>query len=106
MATPNPKHIEFEERLKDVVRLSKNELGFEFPLLQKRIRSDGAVLAAKHLLGIRGKFSEGFKALIQANKSEYTIESVVLEFKDEGIFSRSEIETASWRLKNKKLSLG
>jgi len=58
-------------------------------------------MSVKRLLSPRDRFSVGFKRLIDAGHPNYTLESVVLEFADTGIFNQEEIETAKWRLDNK-----
>ena len=101
MSKPNQNFILFEERLKEVLGHSKRELNHDFPVLQSLIRSEGGVMSVKRLLSPRDRFSFGFKRLIDAGYPNYTLESVVLEFADTGIFNQEEIETARWRLDNK-----
>ena len=94
------KFIKFEERLKEAMASSKRELNFDFPVLKDLIRTEGGVMAAKRLLFPKDKFSEGFKRLLDAERPSYTLEAVVLEFKDSGLFTDTEIEIAQWRLAN------
>ena len=94
------KFIKFEERLKEAMASSKRELNFEFPVLKNLINTEGGVMAAKRLLLPKDKFSEGFKRLLDAERPSYTLEAVVLEFKDSGLFTDTEIEIAQWRLAN------
>lgn len=100
MALPNPKFIAFDRRLKEVMALAEADAGFPFPTLQSLVRSESGVMAAKRLLHPKERFSEGFKRLISKGLPQYTLESVVLEFADDNLFTSEEIEIAEWRLMN------
>ena len=100
MASLNPIYIRFEERLKEVMGQSKRDLDFDFPVLKDLIRTEGGVLAAKRLLIPKERFTEGFRRLMENGGPSYTLEAVVLEFKDSGLFTETELDIAQWRLSN------
>jgi hypothetical protein len=94
------KPIKFGERLKDVIYFSFRAIGLNRPTLTSLINSEGGVRAAKRYLITKERTSEEFEKLIKAGLSSYTLEAVVLEFKDSGLFTDTEIEIAEWRLAN------
>lgn len=103
MALPTKTFIRFETRLKEIMALAEREAGFSFPILQSLVRSESGVMSAKQLLHPRDRFSEGFRRLIKAGLPQYTLEAVVIEFDQTGLFTVEEIETAQWRLNNAHL---
>lgn len=100
MALPTTTFIRFETRLKKIMALAEREAGFSFPILQSLVRSESGVMSAKRLLQPKERFSEGFKRLIAKGLPQYTLEAVVLEFKEDNLFTPEEIEIAEWRLMN------
>ena len=106
MALPSTTFIRFETRLREIMSLAEREAGFSFPILQSLVRSESGVMSAKRLLHPKERFSEGFKRLIAKDLPQYTLEAVVLEFKDDNLFTPEEIEVAEWRLKNAGLARG
>ena len=102
MALPSQNFIRFETRLKEVMALAEKETGLSFPILQSLVRSESGVVTAKQLLHPPDRFSEGFKRLIKAGFPQYTLEAVVLEFEDTGLFTAEEIQTARWRINKSK----
>jgi|GEM_PF-5017949 len=94
------KPIKFEERLKDHIDKSKREIGVDFPFTRTLIQKHRGIGAAKTFLSMKNVFSEGFKRAMEKGGPSYTLESVILEHKDSGLFTDIEIEIAQWRLKN------
>lgn len=94
------KPIKFEERLKDHIDKSKREIGVDFPFTRTLIQKHKGVGAAKTFLSMKNVFSEGFKRAMERGGSSYTLEAAVLEYKDSGLFTDTEIEIAQWRLAN------
>ena len=94
------KPIKFKERLTDILEYSKRHFGFENATLNNLIQTEGGVMAARMMLMFREEYYEGFEDLILIGGPSFTLEGVVLEFRDSGLFSDYEIETAYWRLEN------
>lgn len=90
--------LRFDRRIREVMVLAEKELGIKFPNLQKLVRSQSGVYAAKTLLNQRDRFSEGFMQLATSDNLKYSVEAVVLEFRDTKLFTVDEIATAEWRL--------
>lgn len=94
------KPIKFKERLTDILEYSKRHFGFENPSLNNLIQTEGGVMAARMMLMFRDELYDGFDRLMLIGGPSFTLEGVVLEFKDSGLFSEAEIDTANWRLAN------
>jgi hypothetical protein len=94
------KPIKFKERLTDILEYSKRHFGFENPTLNNLIQTEGGVMAARMMLMFRDEFYDGFDRLMLIGGPSFTLEGIVLEFKNSGLFSEAEIDTAYWRLAN------
>ena len=93
----SPKFLEFQAELEDTVRKLK-EYGFEFPILKQLIIRYGAVKAAKILLDDEQFQQEGFLRLKKQDLLEYSVEQIVLNHEQSGLFSAFDIEIAKKRL--------
>lgn len=100
MTLPTETFLRFDLRLREVLAHAEKDMGLRFPQLQSLIRSEGGFLAAKRLLSRRDHFSEGFKQLLETGNLKYSVEAVILEFRDTALFTPNEIATAEWRLLN------
>ena len=98
--TERLKPVKFEERMMDHINRSKRDIGVDFPFTRSLIAKHKGVGAAKSMLSMRNVFSEGFKRVMEKGGPSYTLESVVLEYKDSGLFTETEIDTAQWRIAN------
>jgi len=97
------KPIKFKERLTDILEYSKRHFGFENPTLNNLIQTEGGVMAARMMLMFRDEFYDGFDRLMLIGGPSFTLEGIVLEFKDSGLFTETEIATAYWRLASSDL---
>ena len=60
-------------------------------------------MAARMMLMFRDEFYDGFDRLMLIGGPSFTLEGIVLEFKDSGLFTETEIATAYWRLASSDL---
>jgi len=99
-----PLFIQFEERLKTVMREAEKQSGISFSVMRNLVRAEGGINAVKRLLERPQHFSTGFKTLYNRDLLNLTVESVVLEFETTQLFTASELSVAKWRLENAHLA--
>jgi hypothetical protein len=95
-----PLFIQFEERLKTVMREAEKQSGVSFSVMRNMVRAEGGIHAVKSLLKRPQHFSTGFKTLYNRGLLDLTVESVVLEFQTTQLFTAVEVSEAKWRLEN------
>ena len=98
--TERLKPIKFKERLNDILEYTKRHFGFENLILNDLIKTEGGVNAARMFLMYRDDYYEGFDLLMELAGPSFTLEGAVLEHKDSGLFTETEIDTAHWRIAN------
>jgi hypothetical protein len=99
-----PLFIQFEERLKTVMRDAEKQSGVSFSVMRNLVRAEGGINAVKRLLERPQNFSTGFKTLHNRGLLNLTVESVVLEFENTQLFTAFEFTAAKWRLENAHLA--
>ena len=93
----SPKFLAFQAELEDTARKLK-AYGFELPILRQLIVRYGAVKAAKMLLDDEKFHREGFLRLKDNKLLDYSVEQIVLNHEQSGLFTDYEIEVARNRL--------
>jgi hypothetical protein len=96
------KHVEFDFALREAVAEAQKATGFEFPNLEKKIRTHGAVEAARIMLTEKDGKTTGFDILKKAGRLDLSVERIVLNHAESGLFFDYELETAKKRLEGKK----
>ena len=97
---PSEAFLDFEERVKQAIRHAERVTAVPFSRLKTLVDAQGAVYAAKQLLGNRERFSIGFRKLADSGLLQCTVEQIVVDFSHTNLFTPEEVETARWRLAN------
>ena len=96
------KHVEFDLALKEALDEAKKVTGYEFPNLEKKIRTHGAVEAARIMLTEKDDRTTGFDILKKAGRLDLSVERIVLNHAESGLFFDYELGTARKRLEGRK----
>jgi hypothetical protein len=94
--TNNLLESEFSERLRDAI-LQSHGLGYHATRFEQMLNEQGALGLARKLVK-SGELQEGLKEIVKLGRRDLSMESIMLEPKFNSIFSKAELEAATWRL--------
>ena len=89
---------DFDRALR-VAGVESQALGYDTSIIIGMINNNGAVGAAKRLV-LSGSFQNGFTQMVNQGRKDLTIEFIMLQEKFSPLFSKQELEAATWRLAN------
>jgi hypothetical protein len=90
----------FERDMFAICRRARDEVGYTPSVFLRMLEERGAIATAKYLLSTP-RPSDGFVALWEANRSDLTVEHLVLQPSYSPMFTESELQTARQRLGRK-----
>jgi hypothetical protein len=88
---------QFDQRMVDIYRTAKSELGYNATYFLRMISERGGLATARSLIS-SATVSEGFTALWERKRLDLTVEALVLQEEFAGLFTEDELDMARDRL--------
>ncbi|WP_066309180.1 hypothetical protein [Bacillus sp. FJAT-29814] len=90
---------DFHKAMVDIYNLALKHCHYRATRFLQMVANEGGLKTAKKLLK-ENKISDGFMNLLQNNRLDLTVEALVIKVEFKHLFTDTEIEEATQRLKN------